>query len=121
MKDICDNLTRELCDLPARGEGYSGIHPAWCFLIACACTDASDGFTKMYGILESIGNANKSVRPPFKICIQSQLTLQNVLDLCMLVNWIWEWKKGRLLTGQWWEEMTEHLDSKMGNRLICVS
>jgi hypothetical protein len=73
VKPICDKLTHELCELPASGEGYSGLHPAWCFLIACACTEEPDEYAKMYTILQYIGNVNKSVRVPFEIQVPSLL------------------------------------------------
>jgi hypothetical protein len=121
VRQICYRFTRTLCELPASGDEYSGLHPAWCFLIACACTDDSVEYEKMYEILEYIGGVNKSVRFSSQLQMQTLLILQNVLSLTRLVSWMWEWKNGRDLSAGWWEEMTEYLDSKMGGKLICVT
>jgi len=105
VRSICYRATRGLCELPADGDGYSGLHPAWCFLIACISTDDVVEYENMCEILKYVGGVNKS----------------NVLDLFTLVNWIWEWKNERVLIVGWWEEMTEYLDLKMGGKLICVT
>jgi len=105
VSQICNSFTRKLCELPASGDGYSGLHPAWCFAIACACTEDSVEYERMLRILEYIGSINKS----------------NVLGLVTLVSWIWEWKRERDLSARWWEDMTEYLDLKMEGKLICVS
>ena len=62
VRQLCYMFTRALCDLPTSGDEYSGLHPAWCFLIACACTNDSAEYERMYDILEYIGGVNKSVR-----------------------------------------------------------
>ncbi len=64
VREICNRLTHELYELPASGEEYSGLHPGWCFPIACACTEDPEEYAKMDRILENIGNVNKSVRFP---------------------------------------------------------
>jgi hypothetical protein len=62
-----------LNELPSSGDEYSGLHPAWCFPIACACTEDPKEFAKMNRILENIGNANKSVRFPSSLQVQNLL------------------------------------------------
>ncbi|KAL9628809.1 MAG: hypothetical protein Q9164_007138 [Protoblastenia rupestris] len=75
VRAICNRLTRELYELPVSGAEYSGLHPAWCFLIACACTEDPDEYAKMDQLLEYIGNANKSVRLPSEFVVLSSLML----------------------------------------------
>jgi hypothetical protein len=61
VKQIAGMLVTELIALPIEGEGYSGIHPAFCFLIACACTEEEESYQKLRNILATIGSVNKSV------------------------------------------------------------
>jgi hypothetical protein len=51
-----------LVSLPIEGEGYSGIHPAFCFVIACMCIESSEDFATLNNIMTEIGSGNKSVR-----------------------------------------------------------
>jgi hypothetical protein len=62
VRSICYRATRGLCELPADGDGYSGLHPAWCFLIACISTDDLVEYENMCEILKYVGGVNKSVR-----------------------------------------------------------
>ena len=57
VRAICNKLTRELYERPVSGVEYSGLHPAWCVPIACACTQDPDEYVKMDRILEYIGGA----------------------------------------------------------------
>ncbi|KIV98320.1 hypothetical protein, variant 2 [Verruconis gallopava] len=99
-------LVGHLESLPIEGEGYSGIHPAFCFIIACICIEEVEDFAKLHGIFERIGLANKS----------------NVLGLCKLLTWIWHWKiTSRTWREDWWEEQANMIDSKMNGKPICVT
>ncbi|KAF2652442.1 hypothetical protein K491DRAFT_48930 [Lophiostoma macrostomum CBS 122681] len=61
VKEISSRLVRKLCHLPSSGKYYSGLHPAWCFLTACACTEELEEYSSMLAILNNIGSENKSV------------------------------------------------------------
>ena len=61
VQQTCTTLIRKLCELPASGEEYTGLHPAWCFVIAAACTSDPTEYQNMDEILQYIANCNKSV------------------------------------------------------------
>ncbi|KIV98880.1 hypothetical protein, variant 3 [Verruconis gallopava] len=106
IKEDTKLLVGLLESLPIEGDGYSGIHPAFCFIIACICTEEVEDFAKLYGIFERIGLSNKS----------------NVLGLCTLLTWIWHWKSSSRTWGEdWWEELADMIDSKMNGKPICVT
>ncbi|KAF2023147.1 hypothetical protein EK21DRAFT_119050 [Setomelanomma holmii] len=106
VQSVASRLTHTLCSLPSEGRLYSGLHPAWCFLIACACTTDSSQYKSMTAILHGIGRSNKS----------------NVSAVANVASIIWEWKKSQAeLSKGWWEDMTLHIQQNMGNRLICVT
>jgi hypothetical protein len=51
-----------LVSLSIEGEGYSSIHPAFCFIIACMCIKRPEDFATLNNIMSEIGSGNKSVR-----------------------------------------------------------
>jgi hypothetical protein len=58
VRSICYRATRGLCELPADGDEYSGLHPAWCFLIACISTDDLTEYENMCKILKYVSGVN---------------------------------------------------------------
>jgi len=107
VQNICTTLVSELCKLPASGDEYTGVHPAWCFVIAIAHTIVEEEYARMDMILQFIANRNKS----------------NVSRLTTLTKWIWDWKWSQAgqYDGLWWEDLVEYLRPKMGEKLICIS
>ena len=65
VRETCTSLIKKLCELPASGEEYTGLHPAWCFVIAAACTSDETEYQNMDEIVLYIAKCNKSVRHTF--------------------------------------------------------
>lgn len=61
MKTTYSKLVVELSELPSSGPNYTGLHPAWCFVIACICTAEESDYAQLLCIFKVIGMRSKSV------------------------------------------------------------
>ncbi len=61
-RQTCYRFTCAMCELPTSGDEIPVSTRICCFLIACACTDASVRYQKMYEILEYSSGVSNLVK-----------------------------------------------------------